>query len=136
MYIKVINNKPEPYTLVQLRRDNPRTSFPKSIPADLLAQYDIYQVVQTPQPSYNELTESIKLCDPELIDGQWVQQWEINNLSIQQQRENLRVARSHAYRIEADPIFFLVQRGEAEVSEWEAAIQSIKNRFPYPEEES
>ena len=42
--------------------------------------------------------------------------------------------RAAAYAEEADPIFFKAQRGEAELSEWEAKVQEIRDRFPYPEE--
>jgi hypothetical protein len=41
--------------------------------------------------------------------------------------------RAAAYAEEADPIFFKAQRGEAEMSEWEAKVQEIRERFPYPE---
>lgn len=42
--------------------------------------------------------------------------------------------REAAYQQESDPIFFKAQRGEAELSEWEAKVQEIRDRFPYPEE--
>lgn len=41
-------------------------------------------------------------------------------------------ARAEAYRIEADPLFFMSQRGEATEAEWLAKIEEIKARFPYP----
>ena len=42
-------------------------------------------------------------------------------------------ARKLAYEQEADPIFFMSQRGEATVAEWEAKIAEIKARYPYQE---
>jgi len=44
-----------------------------------------------------------------------------------------RTQRAAAYTEEADPLFFKAQRGEAELSEWEAKVQEIRDRFPYPE---
>jgi hypothetical protein len=35
-----------------------------------------------------------------------------------------------AYQTESDPIFFMAQRGEATIEEWQAKIQEIKNRYP------
>lgn len=45
MYIKLTDNVPVKHTLEQLRLDNPDTSFPKIIPDELLASYDVYSYV-------------------------------------------------------------------------------------------
>jgi hypothetical protein len=47
--------------------------------------------------------------------------------------EQQQAARAEAYRTEADPLFFMSQRGEATVEEWQAKVAEIKARFPYPE---
>jgi spore cortex formation protein SpoVR/YcgB (stage V sporulation) len=39
--------------------------------------------------------------------------------------------RRKAYELEADPIFFMSQRGEATQEEWQAKITEIKERYPY-----
>jgi len=44
------------------------------------------------------------------------------------------LARSVAYRNEADPLFFKAQRGEATIDEWFAKVSEIKARYPYPAE--
>lgn len=44
-----------------------------------------------------------------------------------EQSENRR----RAYNSEADPIFFLIQRGESTQDDWAAKIDEIKNRLPY-----
>jgi hypothetical protein len=41
--------------------------------------------------------------------------------------------RAAAYNTEADPLFFMSQRGEATLEEWQAKVAEIKARFPYPE---
>lgn len=38
--------------------------------------------------------------------------------------------RRSAYIVEADPLFFKAQRGEATMEEWQAKVAEIKNRFP------
>jgi hypothetical protein len=48
-----------------------------------------------------------------------------------EQQEQLR---KWAYQQEADPLFFMSQRGEATVEEWQAKVAEIKARYPYPEE--
>jgi hypothetical protein len=57
----------------------------------------------------------------------WVRQFLVRALEQQQ------AARAEAYRNEADPLFFMSQRGEATVEEWQAKVAEIKVRFPYPE---
>jgi hypothetical protein len=42
--------------------------------------------------------------------------------------------RRFAYTQESDPIFFMAQRGEATMAEWEAKVAEIKARYPYPVE--
>ena len=38
--------------------------------------------------------------------------------------------RRNAYIVEADPLFFKAQRGEATMEEWQAKVAEIKTRFP------
>jgi hypothetical protein len=40
------------------------------------------------------------------------------------------VKRREAYMVEADPLFFKMQRGEITEAEWAAKIQEIKQRYP------
>ena len=41
-------------------------------------------------------------------------------------------SRAAAYTAEADPLFFKAQRGEATLEEWQAKVDEIRERFPYP----
>ena len=47
-------------------------------------------------------------------------------------RRQTEQSRAAAYRLEADPLFFKAQRGEATTEEWTAKVAEIKARFPYP----
>jgi hypothetical protein len=49
-------------------------------------------------------------------------------------REEQEAARKAAYVANADPLFFMSQRGEATVEEWQAKVAEIKARYPYPVE--
>ena len=40
--------------------------------------------------------------------------------------------RATAFTSEADPLFFKAQRGEATIEEWEAKVEEIRTRYPYP----
>jgi hypothetical protein len=63
--------------------------------------------------------------------------WTINPLWVDpnaEKRKEQEAARRAAYLAEADPLFFMSQRGEATVEEWQAKVAEIKARYPHPEE--
>jgi len=66
LLVKTSNGQVEqfPYTLGDLRRDNPQTSFPKKIGDAILASYGIYHVMPETQPEHDPLVQSL-VRDPE-----------------------------------------------------------------------
>lgn len=69
-----------PYSLEELRSDNPLTSFPWEMSAGELAEWGVYSVEEpSPRPEYNEQTEAIELQPPSLINGVWVREWLITS---------------------------------------------------------
>ena len=46
--------------------------------------------------------------------------------------EDQQAARAAAYNVESDPLFFKWQRGEGTQQEWLDAVESIRDRYPYP----
>jgi hypothetical protein len=130
-----------PYSIGQLRKDNPQVSFPKN-PADaLLASYDVFPVTATEQPVYDPITQNLTEGTPALVDGIWTQVWAVTEATpeeVEQRKADdlasLKQQRAYAYTQEADPLFFKAQRGEADMAEWNAKIEEIRIRFPYPVE--
>lgn len=47
---------------------------------------------------------------------------------------DIAALRRAAYAAEADPLFFMSQRGEASQAEWLAKIAEIRARYPDPEQ--
>ena len=66
LLVKTANGQVEqfPYTLGDLRRDNPQTSFPKKIGDAILASHGIYHVMPETQPEYDPLVQ-VLVRDPE-----------------------------------------------------------------------
>ena len=97
MHIKLTNGYPAKYTLGQLRRDNPSTSFPKVIPDDLLASYGVHPFTRLERPAYDHLTEQCFDNGFEQdAEGNWVQGYsvepveqEVAERSIREHRDNL-----------------------------------------------
>jgi len=58
-------------------------------------------------------------------------QAEIARLTAEQPRKEAEAYRAAAYAIEADPLFFKAQRGEATMDEWNAKVAEIRARYPY-----
>jgi hypothetical protein len=55
-------------------------------------------------------------------------------VEVEAQRISARQSRASAYTTEADPLFFKVQRGEADQADYDAKIAEIRTRYPYPTE--
>ena len=75
MFVKITNGQIDkyPYTVGDLRRDNPNTSFPKQVPAELMAAYGMYPVGYEAAPDYDPMTHRLQHSDmPVLKDGAWV----------------------------------------------------------------
>lgn len=53
-------------------------------------------------------------------------------VEVHAQLMQARQSRASAYTTEADPLFFKAQRGEIAITEWEAKVEEIRQRYPYP----
>lgn len=143
MHALVVNGTVEtyPYSIGQLRKDNPQTSFPKNPSDDLLASFNVLPVARTERPDYSPITHDLREGSPELVDGVWTQVWIVEAAAPDEvlrrraeRHEQIRVQRANAFRDEADPLFLKAQRDEADLTEWKAKVQEIRDRLPYPEE--
>lgn len=67
-----------------------------------------------------------------LSEQEYTMLWDTEKATVINQ---IRARRADTYTNEADPIFFKSQRGEAEIAEWEAKVDEIRLRYPYPETE-
>jgi hypothetical protein len=75
MFVKATNNQIDkyPYTVGDLRRDNPNTSFPKVVPEATMATFGMFPVGYEAAPEYDSMTHRIQHSNvPELKDGNWL----------------------------------------------------------------
>ena len=68
-----------PYSVTQLRRDNPHTSFPKRPSDAMLASYGMYPVTDTPQPEFDPMTQVVDPGEVTQVDGAWVRGWTVRD---------------------------------------------------------
>ena len=93
MYILVNNGVAESYSMRQLKKDNPNTSFPKEPTEELLATYGVYTCTDEVQPAYDSSIETIQLGEPVLINGSWVRQWTIVPIPVEDLEKQVRFRR-------------------------------------------
>jgi len=79
MYVLIKNGVVEtyPYSIGNLRKDNPDVSFPKTPNETLLAQWGVYPVRIVPAPSQDH-TKNITEGLPENVNG-WQQTWVVTD---------------------------------------------------------
>jgi len=76
MYAKIINNVviKFPYTLGNLHVENYDTSFPASPTADLLSEFNVFKIVETPAPTIDSKTHR-QSKSIQQVDEVWTQVW-------------------------------------------------------------
>lgn len=74
-----------PYSVEELRRDNPGTSFPAQPTLTSLAEWGVYPVTPTAMPAVDPLTQNVVEDTPtQLSDGTWAQVWEVRSATAQE----------------------------------------------------
>lgn len=124
MYVKITNGVPEKYTIGKLRKDNPNISFPKNIPDERLAEYDVYPYVQESPPVYDPLTQRVELGAIVNVDGVWTEQWAVIDKTAEQIQQETD-ARAEEVRQQRD--------AELQATDW-VVIRALELGNPIPAE--
>lgn len=127
-----------PYSVEELKKANPQTSFPKLISVELLAEYGVFHVVSTgaqhdPDTQVAEQAGCVYNSDKQ----RWETGWTVRDKTAEElqaeadaRAAKIEAQRAEAYRTESDPLFFKSQRGEATQQEWLDKVAEIKARYP------
>lgn len=92
--LRIINNQiTYPYSIGHLRRDNPSVSFPREMSVERMTEWGVYPVSPTPQPEHDGMTQNLEEGTPVLVNGEWVQVWNVTNATEEQiaQRQEANV---------------------------------------------
>jgi len=139
LLVKTSNGQVEqfPYTLGDLRRDNPQTSFPKKIGDAILASHGIYHVMPETQPEYDPLVQ-VLVRDPEphnketAVDeetgetyktGRWVIGYTVENKPLDQAQTAVRNKRD---RLLADTDWMALSDNTM-TPDWAAYRQALRD---------
>jgi hypothetical protein len=134
LYVKVTNGSIQyPYTIGQLRKDNPNTSFPAYISADTLAAYGIYAVQEVSAPEVDPLTQRHEQTTPVQVDGKWTQTWQVTQLPENQAVVNVRAKRN---QLLADSDWTQLADAPVNQAAWATYRQALRDLpsgegFPY-----
>lgn len=137
MYLKVTNGIPEKYTIGQLRRDNPQTSFPKHTPDDMLESYGVYRYDVPPYAGFDTLTHTKSEGDFEQdAAGNWSLPFVIEQLPQEQAESNVRARRDGLLQETDWIVAKSYERGEPVPSDWASYRQALRDitaqaGFPY-----
>lgn len=132
MYVKAKNSTVErfPFSVFELRKENPNVSLPRDLTQEQLASMDVFPVVEQPQPDTDRFSYSVKRQLPELVDGQWTILWDIIAKSAEQlaeddarQTENVRESRNG--KLAATD--WRYRRDQTTTPEWDAYCQALRD---------
>jgi len=86
MYVLAPNQTVEifPYSIGALRRDNRNTSFPRNPSEEMLADWNVFPVIEQEPPSFNPATQNLNQVNPILVDVEWLQAWEVTDSSAEE----------------------------------------------------
>jgi len=106
MFALINNNEISiyPYTIKNLREDNPDISFPEDINDDLLIEYDVRRVYPTDKPQYT-LDQTVVEGVPSWENGQWNQTWHVVDKQITKQ-QLIDFASDYRWRTEVGGVSF------------------------------
>lgn len=85
-------------------------------------QFNVYPFYSVTEPEYNPITHAIREVNPELVDGKWLQKWEVFALSEQDAQVKLAE--------------LLATKRTALTAEYERRMQAIAAGYPPSERES
>jgi len=130
MFVKLIGGTPQYYTLGQLRRDNPNTSFPQSVPDDVLADYDVYPLTPSVPPVIDNLTEFSSETIA-LVDGVWSQVWAVATYPVEVVSARVRAHRVQLLQ-ETDWMALSDNTMSEAIAAYRQALRDITNQVGFP----
>lgn len=119
-----------PYSIAQLREDNPQVSFPKNPTPNLLKEYNVYRVQQTEPPTVDHTKNIVELM-PQLQDKDWVQTWDIIDASIEEVEyrttEEAKTVRSTRNRYLSQCDWTQLADSSVNKEEWQTYRQALRD---------
>jgi len=145
MFVKVTNGQVDrfPYTIGDLRRENPTTSFPKQLSNAILSEHNIHSVTISERPTFDGRTQRLTQNEiPQSTDSGWVIGWTIvDKTSDQIQEYDDKIAKSvrdHRNTLLAETDYFALTdvTMDAAMTTYRQALRDITAHDNWPNLES
>lgn len=127
-----------PYTIGNLRKDNPNTSFPKRPTDELLAEWGMQPVARSDRPAADH-TKNVTEGTPKLVDGVWTQVWITSAASPAEIAERVeaqaQIVREERASLLADTdwiVIYHTEKGTNIPMAWEAYRQALRDITDQP----
>ncbi len=133
MYVKVADGIVDtfPYTIDQLKSDNPNVSFPASITDATLADYGVYPVTKVDAPDHDPQLVRVTMTNPALVDGKWTQTWTQTNRPSSEVASSMRNERDKLL-VETDYLALSDQTLTTEMSTYRQALRDVPSQSGFP----
>lgn len=136
-YVKVEDGQitKYPFSIGDLRRENPNTSFPRRIPDETLASYGVYPVSFASAPKIDKRAQEVHQNSfPSFIDGGWIVEWSVTDKS-ESQVQSFDDEKRAVVRLERDDmlaetdwvVVFHTEKGTSIPTEWAAYRQALRD---------
>lgn len=89
--------------------------------------------VERIEAGLDKLPERYKIKDGKLVEKMYDELLAEGKITLNEYNEHQRQMREGTYMSTTDKIGLMVLRGEATMEEWQAAIQAVKEKWPYKE---
>lgn len=136
-----------PYTIGDLRKDNPHTSFARRITDATLAAYGVFEVQIDPAPAVDEKNfKAVRDETPAYVNGAWHLEWSVVDKTAEEKQRYYDAAASNV-RTKRDTLLsetdwvvvMHTEKGTNIPLEWETYRQALRDitshvNFPYLEE--
>ena len=95
MYVKIINDAVDtfPYSVRQLKQDNPNTAFPDAVSGLDLSDYGVYDVTVSTKPSAAHDEKAVSNDAPTLVNSVWTLGWTVRDLTADEIALEAKAAR-------------------------------------------
>jgi putative heme degradation protein len=132
MFVKISGDQivKYPYTMTDLRRENPQTSFSAVVPNEILVGYEVYPVSTVAAPSIDIKTHRLE-SRAENIDGAWTQVWETHQLPEASATDNVRAYRAKLLS-ETDWTATTDNTMTTEMTSYRQALRDITSQVGFP----
>ena len=113
-----------PYSITELMREHPNTSFTTPINETELALFGLYPVAPRDRPPYDEIHENCTHATPVIEGGAWVEAWMVTPATSEEVTERIS-AKSAAVRAD--------RNARLEASDWTMLTDAPVNKAEWAE---